>query len=417
LIKEIIPQAETVSEIIDSYPTPQEPIIIEISPDFIRKKIGQGVSDKKIIEILTSLDFKIDRSEKNKTLKITVPFYRATKDINLPIDLVEEIGRIYGYDNIPPCPPLVPCSPPVKNEKRQLERKIKNILSRDHNLTEVSSYSFVNEDILNKLGINQEQELHLKNPLSQEQDRLRRNLIPNLIEKVKLNQKKYDEFAFFEIGRVYIKKDRSSPELSQEKDQITGIIFHKSPSTPLFYEAKYIVKNILERIAIKNYSLIPAKENLPPLAHPSRSMLLEVDSKQAGLITELHPKTKNIFEIDGSLALFDLNFDLLFKASKKEIKFTEISKFPEVLFEISIIMGRFEYTQKVCDLVKKSNPPYLKSVKVIAIYDQPPIPADKKSVSIQMIFAAPDRTLDSEEVEKIQNNIVSYLEKNNYPLR
>ncbi len=415
LIKQVIPEAEAVTEIIDAYPKKQNDIFVNTSTEFIRRKIGAEITDERIIEILSSLNFDIQKEEKD--LKIKVPHYRATKDISIPDDIVEEVGRIYGYDNIKEKAPFISCAPPEENSFRLFERKVKNILSTHCNMTEYSGYSFVGEDILNKLEINHDKELRLRNPLSQDQDRLRRNLIPNIINVIELNQKYHEEFFAYEMGRAYIKDNRKSPDLVSEKHITAGVIFKKQSQSPVFYEAKKSVLLLFDRLRLKNVKLIPSPDNLPPYAHPGRSMTIEIDGTYGGIIFELHPKTRNTFGINGHAGIFELDLDLIFNSEKNEIKFTELQKFPEVPFEISVIADKFVYSENICRIIEKSRKNYINSVDVISVYEGDPIPEDKKSVSLKIIFAAKDKTLTPDEIDNLQKKVIADLNREGYTLR
>ncbi|MDR3236881.1 MAG: phenylalanine--tRNA ligase subunit beta [Spirochaetia bacterium] len=415
LIKRCCPQAEAVSEIADSYPNKQEELTISIDTDTIRRQLGISIPDEKITGILTALSF--DVKSNGKALTVGVPKYRSTKDVTIPSDIVEEVGRIYGYDNIPPEPPLVPCLPPPRNELRLFERKLKDILSRDCGMTEVSGYSFVGEETLKAAGIDDDKELRLKNPLSQEADRLNRSLAPNILRNIGLNARHFDSFSIYEMNRVYLKDDRKSTQLIGEERRITGAVYTKKTGSPVFYEGKNIVQHLAGKIRVKKARFLPAAENLPPYAHPGRTVSLEADGVSAGLIFELHPKTAAAFDIKGSAVLFDLSTDVLFKSKKEEIVFAELRRFPEVPFELSVVSGEFVNAADISLIIAKSGGKFIESVDVIGVYQGEQIGEGKKSVSFKVIFAAPDRTLESAEIDAMQKKIISELASNGFSLR
>ncbi|MBP7736720.1 MAG: phenylalanine--tRNA ligase subunit beta [Spirochaetes bacterium] len=415
LIRQIIPGAEAASEIIDCYPVKQKSISIVTSADFIRKRLGQQVDDARIASILTSLDFKL-KSDGSK-LTIDVPSYRATKDISIPEDIVEEVGRIYGYDNITPAAPMVTCAPPRKNEFRLFERKVKGILSTHHNMIEVSGYSFTGEDPLNRLKINEDLELFLRNPLSKEQDRLRRSLVPNTVNNIKLNSRYSDEFRIYELGRVYLKKSRKSADLAEEKTMVTGALFMKKTDTPIFYGGKEVVTGLMAKLQVADYSLVPEEKALPPYAHPGRSMVVMVGKETAGCIFELHPDTMAAFDISGAAALFDIDLSIIYGARRKDTVFVELQKYPEVPFEVSVLADRQVYARDLCSLIAKVNRELIQSVEVVSIYEGSPIPEGRKSISLKAVFASKDRTLTPEEIEKLQKGTIEALNKKGYQLR
>ena len=414
LIKEIIPGTEAISGIVDDYPTPIKEAEIEVLTEYIRKRVGHDISDNDIIKTLTALQYEV-KSDNGK-LNIKAPHFRSTKDISMKDDIVEEVGRVFGYNNIMPAPPLVTCEPPVKNLFRFFERDVKNILATSFGMTEVMAYSFTSEDTLNALKINDNKELRLRNPLSVEIDRLRRSLIPGMIQFINYNQKFSDSFDIFEVGRVYLKDDRTSKELAQENFRTAGVVFIRKPKDPIFFEAKTIAAGLLEKLRIKNYKLIPEMNSLPPYAHPGRSMKVEVDEKVSGLIFEIHPETIEVFELDGKAAMFDLDLDALFKAEKRPVKFKELQRYPEVPFEISVLSDKKTYSEDILKIVKSIDKKIVEA-RVISVYEGLPLPADKKSVSIKTVFASNEKTLEPTEIDELQKKIISALGKNGYMLR
>lgn len=414
-IKQIIPEAEAVTSIVDTYPKKLKKNTIITGTDFIRKKLGTPIEDKRIEEILTALDFKVDKEK--DSWRIEVPTYRSTRDVSIPDDIVEEVGRIFGYNNITPLPPLVPCDTPRENEFRGFERKIKNILVRDHHLTEVKNYSFVGEDILHKLGINEDKELRLRNPLSQEQDRLRRSLIPNILKNVEFNQRYNDYFRIFELGRIFIKDDRKSGTLSDENTYISGAVFSRRADVPLFYDVKEIMYDLLEQLKLKNVEFVPKIKDMPPYAHPGRCMQFSIDKRVTGFMFDLHPTIMKILDIRGNVSIFDAHVNILYEGKKQDTMFIELQKFPAVPFEISVIADKYFYVDDICRLIEKSNSDYIRSVDVISIYEGEQIPQGLKSVSVKIVFAAEDRTLTHDEIDKLQKDVIDTLNKNGFRLR
>lgn len=415
LIKQIIPEAEASSPIVDAYPAKAKSVRVKTSTDFIRKKIGHTIDDATILGILKRLDF--DVKADNGSLDIGVPGYRATRDVSIPDDIVEEVGRVYGYDNIPPRAPMVPCAPPPANEKRALERRVKDILSHSHNLIEVRNYSFVGEDLLNRLRVNEDRELRLKNPLSQEQDRLRRSLAPNIIRNIELNQRYNESFRIYELGRVYLKEKRTDPDLAHENTRITGALYRKKADAPLFYEARAIAADLLSQLSVSGSRLLPADKGLPPYAHPGRSLEILIGKDRAGLVFELHPAAREAFEIRGQAALFDLDLDMLLAAKKAGRAFAELPRFPEVPFELSVLADRFTYASEIIETIRKSSRELVRGVEVVSVYEGEPVPAEKKSVSVRVVFAAPDHTLGPDEIESAQKKVIADLDKKGYKLR
>ncbi|MBP7585368.1 MAG: phenylalanine--tRNA ligase subunit beta [Spirochaetes bacterium] len=415
IIKQLIPEAEAVTPIVDAYPNRAKKVTVNTGYPFIRRKLGKELPDAEIRRILEALRFGI--SGEGDALSIVVPGYRATKDVSIPDDIVEEVGRIHGYDNITPVAPMVPCFPPERNAKRAFERRVKEIMVRDNRLTEVSNYSFVGEDLLAKSGLGSDSELRLKNPLSVEQDRLRRSLLPNLFKNMELNQRYGDEFGFFEFGRVYFKKERTVKELALENTRVAGIVYRRKPAAPPYYHAREMVSVLLSRLGIDGVSFKAASEGLPAYAHPGRTARILVDGKEAGLVSEVHPSVMTAFDVKGAAAFFDVDADLLLAAKKRGGAFRELPRYPDVPFEVSVIADARSYAADVCAVARSGAPDFVKIAEVVSTYEGAPIPAGKKSVSVKLVFAAKDRTLEPADVDRLQKGVIAALGKKGYQLR
>jgi phenylalanyl-tRNA synthetase beta chain len=415
LVKQVCPDASAASVLADSYPKKFPVITIDIDMNDIRAKLGAPLSDDKISGIIESLGFIVKRS--GTKLSITVPSYRATKDISIAQDIVEEVGRIFGYDNIESEAPMVPCTPPAQNHRRMFERRVKDILSRDHRMIEVYNYSFVGEDLLNRLGVNEDKELRLRNALASNQDRLRRSLVPNLITNIEFNGRFNESFRIYEHGRAYFKKSRTDSELASENFRVTGCVYKKTSSSPLFYEAKEVVADLIGQLNLKSVRFDIATDKLPVYAHPARSLKIAIDGKDAGLVFDLHPSTKSAFGIKGECAMFDLDMDILLAASRIDVKFRELPKFPDVPYEISVIADKNDYASDIQKLIEKSSREFIRDISVFSVYEGAPIPEGKKSVSYRIVFASQDATLTPDQIESLQKGVIDSLSKKGYTLR
>ena len=415
LIKQVNPDAEACSEILDSHPVKPEKTVIDITCSAIRKSLGEQIPDERIISILESLGFKLNKQ--GEKLSVTVPYYRASKDVSIPADIVEEVGRIYGYDNISPVPPMMPCSAPEQNLFRLFERKVKSILSFECGLIETSGYSFTGEAVLKNLGIDNDLELKLKNPLSAEHDRLRRTLIPNIVNFVLSNKRFNDEFGLYELGRVYLKTDRKSSDLAAENTRAAGAVYSKKINNGIFYDAKNIILTLCERLQLKNVEIKECKNEFPPYVHPVRCAEISIAGIASGMIFELHPLTVKKFDISGSAAFFDIDLNKFFTAEKNETRFKELQKFPEVPFEISVIADSRTFSRDIIKTAASSSKNMIKDIQIISVYEGNQIQEGKKSVSLKIIFSSDEKTLTTDEITALQKNVIDSMKKSGFELR
>ena len=216
LLRLTCPEARLVSDLIDAWPNPPKTVEIQTDYAVIRKRLGVDISNRKITDILESLGFELSFKGKDKAT-VRVPSWRSTGDIGIEADLVEEIGRMYGYDNITPVAPTAISQPPVANQERLFERKTKTIWSLELGYSEVANYSFSGKKLNEMAGLGGLQSVKLENPVSVEYDRMRTSLIPHILRNVQENLRYYEQFKLYEIGRSYHPEITTDDGLAAER--------------------------------------------------------------------------------------------------------------------------------------------------------------------------------------------------------
>ena len=257
LLQEICPDIKITSALVDINNTKTNDEKISLDLNWLTKKIGQEISKDFVINTLEKLGFEIEDKD-TEILIVSIPSWRATKDVSTKEDLVEEVLRIYGYDKISSQLPVEELSLPEANQERLLERKIKNILALKHDLYEVYNYSFVGEDQLKKLNIDFFNYLKLANPLTDIQTMLRQSLVPGLVANIKTNQAKTDSLGFFEFGSVFFnslggfRKDVEDSSTLPYQEKHLGLVL-ASDEDNLFACLKGIINNLLQNLI--NYNV------------------------------------------------------------------------------------------------------------------------------------------------------------------
>ena len=217
----------------------KEPITVETSTTEINNKLGTNLKEDEICQILQSLQFDIQK--KNGQLSLVVPTFRATKDVQIPADIVEEIGRVYGYDNIQAGAPLQNSTPPPVNTFFRLKRNIKNLLSLELGYTEVENYSFTSQQIIEKAGYSIDNYIELENATSQDFPYLIQDLVPSLLENAKNNLRYYEDFTIYEIGNVFINKET-------ENTMCSGVRIIDPSSPNALNELRIDIESLLNRL-------------------------------------------------------------------------------------------------------------------------------------------------------------------------
>jgi phenylalanyl-tRNA synthetase beta chain len=412
LILQLCPEAKLVSKIEDvkKFKLNQGPI--KLSFDFITKKVGQEISKDKVVKILSSLGFEIKKNVKD--LSVTIPTWRATKDISIPEDLVEEVIRIYGYSNLKSSLPMIEISKPEANIERDLERKIKQLLAYGFGLNEVYNYSFVGEDQVKSLGLKIEDHISIANPQSKDWNLLRRSLIPNLLGNAVSNCRNYDDFGLFEVGSVYLAEakgekvsDKSDKNLPLQEKLIAGIICEKKNDKP-FYMAKNVIAGLLAQLHF-DYKLEKINE-VQAFAKKNRAVKILVQGKELGYISEPADNLYDKLGLKSKVSIFEFNLTKLASLYTDAIKYKPIPKFPSIDLDISMIIAKKILWEEIYQAVKGVEKDLIRKVTFFDVYEGKGIPEGKKSIAFRIEYRSDDKTLTMDEVQIIHQKALQHLE-------
>ncbi len=433
------PNLEIKGELIDIAspeitPQPQEQTI-EFQPKDCDRILGVSVPKEKMKEILLGLGFKIE--EKNERWRVKVPSWRATRDVAIAEDLIEEIGRFYGYDKIKAEAPVFPVLHPEINQQRKLERKAKQILV-DRGYFETFSYPLSSEEREKEWSIpNLKQGKMLINPTSEEETRMRLSLLPQVCDAVSLNTKEYSHFRFFELGRIYTWDDAISSTRQPQEENIffwaaydekisLGELFESVKTDLFIWLAKLLQKScVLKPLAQKplkaEQTNLKAESDFHPYANAEiliepKNYLNKNYSQKIGRIFSFTPLKRKQLGWDGNAVFIELNFDLVFQRVKRSSQnmFVEPNKYPPAKFEISLVVPIRTYFSELEVIAKKIE--ILEKIEFQYDYFLPEQP-DKKSVTLAMTFRSKEQTVDSERLTKIQDSIVASFEEKGFMLR
>lgn len=426
LLKETNPQLK-VGSLVSKFTVPEKKQNqIKTSLEFIQKKLGFPIQPKEIKKILSRLNFKVTL-QKNNNIVVTVPSYRSYYDITIPEDLVEEIGRIYGYDNIQPIPPNVEIQKPILPYKRYFERQLKTILSSSGRFYETMNYSFSSLEDNQFFGYSG---IELLNPAQKQKNRMRVSLIPGLLEQMYVNIHRTEEFGLYELGKIFIPKENQ-----QLPDEILKLTIAYAgevkkynsfllPNDSLHLEFVFLVRDTIEKLL--DFFQIPYSikipENFYKFLHPKCQIEYFTNEKKIGVIGLLHPfvyKQYNYPE-DKTIVLADLEYDLLFsiwnnKRSKKESNYKPPSTAPKSTFDFTILLPKNEYTNQPIEKIRNLYPEFF-YIQLLDIYEGPNIPENKKSVTYR-VHCLGKEPITNENLQKMLDNVVQVLEKNGYKLK
>ncbi len=412
LVLQICPGAKVATKVVDESKFSLKQGPIQFNLNLVERKIGIALPKKEVTKILEQLGFEI--KEKKDEWSVKIPSWRATKDISIAEDLVEEIVRVYGYDKIPSMMPDFPINPPEENKLRQLERKVKNVLVNSLQYTEVYNYSFVSGSQIEKMEDDVLKYVALDNPLSKEKPYLRRCLLLNLLENTERNQAGKESLKLFEIGKVFRSEDPgfkveiSADALLPGQDTwLTTVCTDKRTETP-FWEAKKIVELFGQTILP---GLLAAKSEIVGIGrHPARCADLVMRDKIVGSVYELHPLVAQNFGVEGRVGVVKLNLSEVVEMAQVEKKYISLVEFPSVERDVAFVVSKHTSHADVVMAVANIDP-LLKSVELFDVYEGANLGADKKSMAYRLVYQDSSRTLVTEEVEKAHQKVVNLLKE------
>ncbi|MBP7992639.1 MAG: phenylalanine--tRNA ligase subunit beta [Candidatus Magasanikbacteria bacterium] len=409
LAKKVWPKSSVASGVVDVRNGNDKPLVLEFPVKLISDRLGVEISDKTTQDILERLGFEI--KIKKGQLHAVVPTWRASKDIRIPEDVIEEIARLYGYENIPGVLPTCPINPPVVNSLRQLEREIKEVLAFECGFTEVANYSFVAPEWLASLGVLKGADyLELDNPIAKDRPLLRRELIPGLIENVRAHGHT-EGVSFFEIGRVFLPDEAGeragsgNTELLPAQPLKLGLVYTNKENKEPFYQIADAVRAIGNELGYE-FSFQSETES-KALYHPGRLALIKCGLEVVGQIAELHPAKQAELGILSRVAIAEVSLTKLVDVVAQKITYQMVSEFPEVERDLAFTVKKSITHQEIIQAIEATHE-LVKKVSVFDMYQSKDLGPDIKSLAYHVILGA-NRTLTAEEIDgavkKIQKKL------------
>ncbi len=413
LISECCPEAKIVSEVQDEGKWNSAEKSIEINWDFINRRIGAELSREFITTTLKNLGFQI--KEIKEGLKVKVPFWRATKDVNIKEDIIEEITRIYGYDNIEATMPEVAMSLTPANKTRRLERRIKDILTLNAGADEVFNYSFVSKEFLTKLGQSVSKAVELANPWTEDTCLLRQSLLPNLMRAAVENAKHFEKYNIFEVGKVFVNNGQGDNVLVESEEKLpeqkimAGGICQKGEKQNSFWLAKGAVEALAEGLQL------PFKftegEPADRWCHRAQYLNIEIDKQNIGYVCALHPVAQKLIDLKDKVAVWQVDLEKIAQYWPAERQFKPLPKYPSIDLDYSIIIDEKVKWSDIEKIARGSAPDIIERVGLLDVFRGGKIKAGSKSITFRVVYRSKERTLEMEEIAEKQKTLTDQLVK------
>lgn len=413
LLLAIDPAAQVSSRLTDCYVKRYETIQIAFDKAYVDKYTGIDISAAQIEETLRALAFAVERD--GDAFTVTVPSFRATKDVTMKADIIEEITRVYGYDNFALRSNKSLLSPVQQSVSHEDEYRLKTLLSTRFGMNEVQGYLWYDTKLNRELGIETKPNVRIINSLAAENDVLRATMLPNLINTAAKNAAANAAFSIYEVGRVA--DGIGADGLCVERRRIGILMADKEQSEKaLFFALKEAVDYAIYSLKaqLPRYVNAQAGENY---CHPVNTADIWLEDKRLGLITCLHPQVRDRIDKKLTVVMAELDLDMLDACVRVQTDYREISRYPQISVDFSLLMDRRTPYAVLEAALQDFSCEYLQDVKLVDIYEDETLLAGKKSVTIRLEFGSMERTLESEEINAITERLLAQLKERGMELR
>lgn len=395
---------------LDYYPQKEEVQKVTVNPVRINKLLGVNVPMDQFINILESLEFKCNLVS-SEVLELEVPTFRL--DITEDADILEEIARIYGYDNIPSASLEGNATAGVKTEKQKFIDNVKSN-SIACGLNEILTYSFVSPRGVDKINLPADDEkrnfVKIMNPLGEETSVMRTTLIPNMLDVISTNiSHKVEEVSVFECGNTFIPQEGLPIET---KKYCVGM-YGKEVD---FFVLKGVIESVLNNVGLKGYEIEPETTNLT--FHPGRCAKIVYNNIYIGTFGELHPDVIENYNLGQRVYVAEINIDTVFENLNLTKSYNPLPKYPSTSRDIALIVKDEVFVKQIEDIIKANGEDLVESYKLFDVYKGAQIEEGHKSIAYSITYRSKDKTLTDEDVAKVHEKILSELsEKLNANLR
>jgi phenylalanyl-tRNA synthetase beta chain len=397
--------------VVDVYPGQQPLTEIQLRPERVNFVLGTTLEALEMGQILNRLGFDVDAT--GDIYHVTVPTFRA--DITREIDLIEEIARVHGYDNIPTTLPKGDIPVPAQDPKTEIRKRIKHFLLAA-GMMEAVNYSFCDPNCFDRIRLNADDPLRntlrLQNPLSPEMSVLRTTLTPGLLANAQHNRNhQIDAIALFEIGGVFVHDGEE-----KEPERVAGVlagqigegVYSDPYRSPDFFDIKGLVEEMLEVCGVVDWTL---QKTDTPTFHPGRNAEVLLGDKQIGVFGEVHPEVLENYDLPYKAYLFEFDLEGLTDVATFAKRFEPISVYPKVARDLAIVVDKEILSDMPTALIYTTGGDSVDSVRLFDVYEGEQVPKGKKSLAYTITYHSATETLTDKAVNALHDEVVKGLNR------
>lgn len=392
---------------------PERAAELRLDPARVNGLLGTELSSDAIVERLARISVEA-RAGAGGVLHCAIPSWR--NDLVLAEDLIEEVARIHGYERIPTTLPTGRLEPAARPVAWRLGERVRDVLC-GLGLVECRTFPFASEADLDRLGLAPEdprrEPVPIRNPLVEEESRLRPTLVPALLQLVRRNRsRQVERVRLFELARVF--QARPAGELPDEPLHVAAVLtgagerrlWEPAEAVPIFFQMKGIATRLVRELG-REPGFAPGSPE--PFLHPRAAVRLQAGGREVGVVGELHPEAADRFEVDVPCALLVLDLGALARRPRLEPRYRELSRQPHVRRDLAVLLPRARPAAEVLEAVRRAAGGDLVSAQIFDRYEGQGVPRDRVSLAFRLVFERPDRALTDAEVAGSIDRVVAVL--------
>ncbi|OLS41473.1 phenylalanine--tRNA ligase subunit beta [Bacillus sp. MRMR6] len=387
-----------------------EPAVVSITLEKINQVIGIDLTAQDVKGIFDRLQFAVSIEE--NVITVTAPTRRG--DIQIEEDLIEEVARLYGYDNIPMTLPIGSSTPGKLSNYQEKRRLVRQYLE-GAGLYQAVTYSLTSEEKAAQFALEKGDFIRLAMPMSEDRSILRLSIMPQLLEVLKYNSaRQNDSLAVYETGAVFLANGQE--DLPEEQEHLAGAVTGLWHSHSWQGEKKavdfYVVKGILEGLFAKlglteQVSYVQAQVGN---MHPGRTAEIHLNGERIGFVGQVHPIMQKELDLKDTY-VFELSLKAVLGAETGPLQYESIPRFPSITRDIALVVDKETVSGALKDIILTAGGSLLKEVQVFDLYEGERMEAGKKSLAFSLKYLDPERTLTDEEVTKVHSQVLKDLEE------
>ena len=386
---------------------------IELRCDRVRGALGKALSNDEIRDILERLEFRLDAvgDPEDGLFRVGVPSFRASKDITIEQDLVEEVGRIHRYGNIPERAMRSDVVPPPRDERRRLVRHLQDRLAGGARFHEILSYSFTNDDLLEKLGEINRPHVSVINPVVQSEAKIRRSIVPSLLPALEANRRNRSDVRLFEIGKGYEPENANHDGEPGERHLLALAWAGARPGKKSRYDESRMMRlqAIVEDLIHSRGGAMPQWSNegeAPAWAHSGKCLFLESETSGSpmAVVAELEPGLAPAIgltgDLDSEVALAEICLDALLDAKPAGQRYVPLPRFPGIKVDVAVAVPESTPAAELLSLIEQAGKKQVAGIELFDLYRGQSVGPGRKSLAFHVLLQSDKKTLTDKDEQK-----------------